>query len=120
MLRPHHGILRPYVLAVTSLLPACAIGSPFAVQQVTVAVVQVTPTEDTLRAIGATRQFTATPRDPQGRIIVGVTVYWNSSNASVASVDASGLVTAHANGQTTIGASSGVITGHAMLTVKGP
>lgn len=113
-------MLRPYLVAITSLLSACGVGGLLGVQQATVATVQVAPASDTLRAIGATRQFSATPRDPQGRIIVGVTLYWNSSNASVASVDANGLVTAHANGQTTIGASAGVITGHAALTVKGP
>ena len=107
------------LLGFACFLAACAIGSPFGVQQATVAQVTVAPTSDTLRAIWATRQFTATPLDPNGRIIVGAPLYWNSSNASVATVDGNGLVTAHANGQTTIGASSGVITGHATLTVKG-
>ena len=43
--------------------------------------------------VGETKQWTATPRDQQGRDIPNRTVNWRTSDASVATVNANGLIT---------------------------
>ena len=79
--------------------------------------VEVTPAEAELTALGATVQFSAEVRDQNGRAMAGAAVAWSSSNASVATVDASGLVTAAGNGTATITATSGPASGSAAVTV---
>jgi len=64
-----------------------------------------------------TAQATATLKDASGNVLSGQTVAWTSSNTSVATVSASGLVTAGAAGSATITATSGGKTGSAALTV---
>jgi len=64
-----------------------------------------------------TAQATATLRDASGNVLSGQTIAWTSSNTSVATVSASGLVTAVAAGSATIVATSGGKTGSAALTV---
>ncbi len=86
-----------------------------------VASVQVSPSLDTLHAFGATHQFTATARDAQGQVISGKTFTWVSTIPSVATVSAgSGLVTAVAEGSTSINASVDGVTGVSTLVVKFP
>ncbi len=77
----------------------------------------VTPATAQLTALGATVPLTAEVRDQNGNVMAGATVTWSSSDASVATVDGSGLVTAVANGTATITASSGAASGSAMATV---
>ena len=77
----------------------------------------VTPSSAELVALGATVQLTAEVRDQNGQVMVGVTVTWTSSAATVATVDATGLVTAVANGSTTITATAGSASGSAVVTV---
>ena len=67
-----------------------------------IATVDVTVSTDTLTALGATAQFTATARDGDGNIIAGVTFAWTTSDANVATIGADGLATAVANGEVTI------------------
>jgi len=106
--------------AATPPLLACWEGALLGVTQTSVTKVLVTPAADTLTAIGATSQFVAVAVDQSGRVVNGITISWNSSNAAVASVNASGMATARANGQATIGASVGAATGLAVLTVAQP
>lgn len=74
--------------------------------------IDVTP--DTVPvASGGTQQLSAAVRDVVGREIQGLPVTWGTSNAAVATVDASGLVTVHAAGSATITATSGDRTGTA-------
>lgn len=56
--------------------------------------------------VGQTLQFTATLKDASGRTLTGRTVAWSSSAGNVASVSASGLMTALSTGTTTITAAS--------------
>ncbi len=58
--------------------------------------------------VGGTQQLTATPMDATGTAITGtgVTVTWTSSNTSVATVNANGLVSGAALGTTTITATA--------------
>ena len=79
--------------------------------------VTVNPASATLTALEETARFTAEVRDQNGQAMAGTAVAWASSDASVAAVDASGLVTAVANGGATITATTGSVSGSAAVTV---
>ena len=79
--------------------------------------VSVSPASATLTALEETARFTAEVRDQNGQVMAGAAVAWATSDASVAPVDASGLVTAAANGSTTITATAGSVSGAAAVTV---
>ena len=83
---------------------------------VPVASVGVSPASVNM-AIGLTAQLTATPRDASGNPLSGRVVTWASSNAAVATVNGSGLVTAVAAGTATITAMSEGQSGSATITV---
>ena len=61
--------------------------------------------------------MSAEVRDQNARVMAGATVTWTSSASSIATVDASGLVTAAGNGTATITASAGPASGSAVVTV---
>jgi uncharacterized protein YjdB len=77
-----------------------------------VATVAVSPSTGTLDP-GGSLQLTATLRDAGGNVLTGRTVTWTSSNTAVATVDASGRVTAVGPGTATITATSEGRTGTA-------
>ena len=79
--------------------------------------VAVAPATVRLPALGATEQLTAEVRDQNGNVMAGAAVSWASSAASVATVSASGLVTAVGNGEATITASAGEGEGSAVVRV---
>jgi hypothetical protein len=81
-----------------------------------VASVSVTPESASLTA-GQTVQLTATPRDASGNPLSGRVVTWSTSSAAVATVSASGLVSAVAPGAATITATSEGQGGEAAITV---
>ena len=60
------------------------------------------PRADTLRAIGEPAVITATVTDARGGVLAGATLYWKSSDSSVASVDSSGAIIARAAGRANI------------------
>src|SRR6266571_2724918 len=62
-------------------------------------------------------QLTATPKDANGNPLTGRTVTWASSNTSVGTVNASGLVTGVVAGSTTITATSEGQSGTSVVTV---
>src|SRR5205814_541840 len=98
-----------------------ATGSPggvsdTAVVTVTVATVTVAPTSANLQT-GQTVQLTATARDASGNVLSGRVITWSSSNASVASVNGSGLVTGAGAGSATITATSEGQSGTSSVTV---
>jgi CubicO group peptidase (beta-lactamase class C family) len=82
--------------------------------------VALSPAADTLMAFGDTVRLTAEATDANGHAVPGSEFSWSSSDASVAAVDASGLVTAAANGTVTITASAGGASGTAAVTVATP
>ena len=92
----------------------------FAVQVAAVTPTQltVTPPTATLTAVGRTVQLSAEVLDQLGRPMSGVSVTWSSGEASVATVDANGLVTAVGNGEVTITAAAGDASGTATITVQ--
>ena len=79
--------------------------------------VTVSPATHELTALGTTVQLSAEVRDQNARVMAGATVTWTSSANSVATVDASGLVTGVAVGVATITASAGSAQGTAEITV---
>lgn len=82
--------------------------------------ITVTPSSHTLEAIGATVQLSATVRDQRNNVMSGQTVTWSSGDEAVATVSATGLVTAVANGMTEITARSGSLSASADITVAIP
>ncbi len=68
-------------------------------------------------SVGATKQYTALVTDANGLGVPGATVTWLSSHPLVATVSASGLVTAIATGSAQISATSGGKTGSATANV---
>ena len=68
-------------------------------------------------AIGATTQATAVLKDASGNTLTGRSVAWGSGTTSVATVNASGVVTAVGPGTSIITASSETKTGTATITV---
>ena len=71
----------------------------------------------TFASLADTTQLTATVTDANGETISGATVTWATSDAAVATVSSSGLVTSIADGTATITATSGSATGTAAVTV---
>ncbi len=80
--------------------------------------VEVTPATSTLSALGETVQLTATVSDQNGNVMSGASVTWSSGDVSVATVSATGLVTAAGNGTATITATSGNASGTATVMVE--
>jgi len=81
-----------------------------------VASVQVTPGTASIMP-GSTQQLTTTVRDSSGAELTGRAVTWTTSNAAIATVSATGLVTAVAVGTATITATVGGVPGVMTLTV---
>ena len=79
-------------------------------------VVVVTPAQVLLQQ-GATTQLTAQVLDALGRVVPSSLVTFTSSNAAVAAISPSGLLTGVAPGAATISATSGGMTGTAQVTV---
>ena len=84
-----------------------------------VASVEVSPSAETI-GLGSTLQLTAEAFDENGEAVEGAEFSWESSDAAVATVDGSGLVTAAGNGTATITASAGGASGTAKITVNNP
>ncbi|HUQ32902.1 MAG TPA: Calx-beta domain-containing protein [Pyrinomonadaceae bacterium] len=81
--------------------------------------ITVTPSPATIPVTGQ-QQFTAKGFDQFGNEITGLTFTWESTNTSIATVDQTGLATGIAQGQTTIKATSGGVSGTATLNVTPP
>lgn len=80
--------------------------------------VDVSPSADTLFAVGDTLRITAEPLDANGNAVVDAGVEWSSSDEDVATVDSSGLVTSTGNGSANIAATVGDATGAVAVTVS--
>ena len=97
-----------------------AAASVVATVSLTVVRVEVEPASASLMSAGETVQLSATVYDRNDTVIPGAAVTWSSSDPSVASVSASGLVTAILNGEVQITASSGEQSGSARIEVVIP
>ena len=81
--------------------------------------VEVSPSAETI-TLGGTLQLSAEAFDENGQAVAGVEFSWESNNTSVATVDATGLVTGVAEGTATIFASAGSVQGRAHIAVVNP
>ena len=115
-------LMRRWVLAAIVILAgdACSYRSgttgppPSEVASVVVTAPAMNPTV----GVGQTMQFTATPRDANGSAITGLAVVWNSSDQTIATVDANGLVRGiKAGGPSRISAVIGGATGSLDVSV---
>lgn len=79
--------------------------------------VTVAPATASLEALGKTVQLSADAKDANGYPVPGVTYSWTSSHPGVATVDASGLVSAVGSGTTTITATADGKGGGAVVSV---
>ena len=118
----HRTIIRlSAVLAIVALTKGCGDGenpaAPPTPEPARPTTVTVSPATHELTALGITVQLSAEVRDQNARVMGGATVTWTSSASSMATVDASGLVTAAGNGTATITASAGSASGSAVVTV---
>ena len=118
----HRTIIRlSAVLAVVALAKGCGDGesptAPPTPEPARPTTVTVSPATTELTVLGGTVQLSAEVRDQNDRVMAGATVTWTSSANSVATVDASGLVTATGNGEATVTASAGAASGSAVVTV---
>ena len=109
----------PRALLAAILASGCGDGAiePSAPPSPVPAAVTVSPASATLQSLGETVRLTAAVRDQNGQAMSGAAVAWASSNPAVATVDASGLATAVANGTATVTATAGAASGAATLTV---
>ena len=82
--------------------------------------VAVTPDSLRLEVPGDTARLAAEVLDQIGRPLIDARVQWSSSDATVATVDSSGLVTATGNGTATITATSGGAQGTVGVSVFNP
>ena len=80
--------------------------------------VTVSPGTAELAAFGATLQLSAEVREQNGNVMTSVGVSWSSGDATIATVDGSGLVTAAANGTVAITATAGSASGSTGVTVR--
>ncbi len=81
------------------------------------AALSVSPSADTLTAVGRTVQLAASAQDANGNAIAQPEITWTSSNASVVTVSASGVATAVRNGAATITAAGGGVSAAATVIV---
>jgi len=79
--------------------------------------IEVSPATTDL-AIGATKALVATARSAAGAVLTGRTLGWSTSASAVATVDASGVVTAVGGGTATITVSGEGKSATAAITVK--
>ncbi|MCY3596060.1 MAG: Ig-like domain-containing protein, partial [Rhodospirillales bacterium] len=100
---------------------AAASGAVSGTATVTVAqqpgAVVVTPSTDTLVALGDTVRLSAEAMDSNGHSVSGTVFTWVSGDTLIAVVDGTGLVAAVGNGVTTVTAASSGAVGNAMVTV---
>lgn len=83
-----------------------------------IASVVVTPATSTLTFLGETVQLSASAQDASGNTLPGMTFTWSASDQSIATVSASGLVTAVGYGSATITASADGRSGTATINVE--
>ena len=101
-------------------LTTCGRDSPTKSETQAPARVSVMPSISRLVSFGQTVQLSAAVLDRQGGRVSGVVLTWSSSDASIASVTQSGLVTALRNGTVTIRAAASGLEGRAIVTVAVP
>jgi hypothetical protein len=117
--RPARRVLRLGLLGLP-ILVACAGGGGHGPDSPgPVATVTLTPNPDTV-LVAAASQLGAVARDSAGTVIAGASFTWNSANAGIAAVSATGQVTGVAAGQASVTATADGVTGGATVVVRAP
>ncbi|HKK07411.1 MAG TPA: IPT/TIG domain-containing protein, partial [Gemmatimonadota bacterium] len=80
--------------------------------------VTVSPDSARLETIGDTVRFSGSAEDANGHPVSGVSLAWNVSDSSVATIDTAGLVTARAVGRVEVWAAAAGDTGRSVLRVS--
>ena len=107
------------ITSVTASAAGLNSSSAITVAQAAVSI-SLTPTLDTLSAIGDTLRIAAVALDRNGHQLSGDTFSWQSSASSVAPVSQTGTVTAAANGTATISASMGAVQTSMVVVIDAP
>ena len=111
----------PMAPALALLVPACGDGGGPADPQAPAPVattITIAPSSSVLAALGDTVRLAATVLDQTGQVMASAAVIWSSSDASVATVENMGLVTATGNGSASVTAVSGAATASAQVRVE--
>jgi uncharacterized protein YjdB len=115
------GLVNARAAGTASITASCACAgrstSVAMIVQAPVASISITTSSIAL-APGGTAQVQASAEDASGNALVGEAMTWNSSNAAVATVSTTGIVTAIAIGAATITATSEGVSGTATVTVS--
>ncbi|HMA39250.1 MAG TPA: Ig-like domain-containing protein [Gemmatimonadales bacterium] len=101
---------------ITATSEAKSASAAIVVAAVPVATVDVEPASVAIQ-VGATAQLTVTPRDALGNPLSGRVVSWTTSDANIALVDGSGLVTGAREGAATVSATSEGRSGSSAIAV---
>jgi len=108
------------IAAIAMLVLSCGDGAvePASPPAPVATTVTINPVSATLTALGETARLTAEVRDQNGQVMAGAQVNWTTSESGIASVSATGLVTAVANGSADVTASVGSASASARITVE--
>ena len=101
---------------ITATVDGVGGAASISVLPIPVASVDVALASTTLN-VGQTTQATATLRDEDDNVLTGRAIAWTTSNAAVATVTSTGLVTAVSSGTANIIATSETVAGNASVTV---
>jgi hypothetical protein len=82
--------------------------------------IEVTPGAQLIAGVGQTQTLEAKAFDAQGNVVAGVPIQWESSDTSVARVDASGVMTGIGLGATHVRARVGTVKADAQVLVAEP
>ena len=91
-------------------------GATLTVNAGAISSITITPGSASITA-GATQQLAAIAKDATGNVISGQTITWSTSDATIAAVSSSGVVTGAHVGQATITAAAGGTSGAATVAV---
>jgi len=105
------------IAAAVALCTACSGGGGEPVGPLPVTRVDVTAPSTTFE-VGQAVQFQAFPKDRNGNAVGSAVISWTVAPASVASVNATGLVTAKSAGTATVTATAGAVAGSAGVTIN--
>jgi len=84
---------------------------------ISVAAIQVVPTDVTIDSIGQTYRLSATALDDNDNPIADAVIDWSSSDLTIVTVSGDGLLTAQGVGRATVLASSGAVEAQVNVTV---
>jgi uncharacterized protein YjdB len=108
----------PFLLVAAAMLQCCSNSNGYTGTNTGVAFVVVTePNYSNTVAVGKTIQLTAQAYDQTDTQVFNVSFSWSSSDTTIASVDATGLVTGVAVGTATISARGGGEIGQTVVVV---